>query len=198
MTISQEFLAALDDLLQAGAAASGALRAKLQDSDPLASVVTSAASTISILSGSQRTDQSLPGLASSAASAVSQLVAVAQKIGDSQTVSDLSARLSRAKAAGIGGMSWLTIIGLAAGAAAIYYLWWNHKKKKALAAFEYPDPVEDDVRPRLKGMSKTLGRFRAGPRSMGRLGSGKKYEFEPEIRLEGHRGMGRYNKRKTR
>jgi hypothetical protein len=96
------------------------------------------------------------------------------------------------------GMSMLTLIGLGAGAIALYFIWKNYSKKRVLDVSEYPEP-EDNVRPRLHSMSQALGAFRGSTfkgrsprrRSMGcsgrPRGMGDKYEFEPEIRLEGYR-----------
>ncbi len=97
-----------------------------------------------------------------------------------------------------GGFPWLTIIGLGAGAVAIYLVWNHYTATKKLGEVERPEPV--DIRHRLRGYSKSLGRLK--PAAMGnrgckrlgrgRLGDADDYEFEPEIRLEGHRGLGRH------
>lgn len=100
---------------------------------------------------------------------------------------------------------WLTIIGVAAGAVALYLVWKNSQKTKKLDAMDYPDEDEDRTAPRLHNMSKALGHFRGqsfkgrsfkgrsgcAPRMAGAHGK-RKYEFEPEIRLEG------YKKRKAK
>lgn len=96
-----------------------------------------------------------------------------------------------------GGMSWLTIIGLGAGAFAVYLVWSHYSKTKKLGEVEQPEP---DSRHQLRGFTKSLARFKgrpAGCRPLGRggrglgrargLGDTEKYEFEPEIRLEGLR-----------
>lgn len=79
---------------------------------------------------------------------------------------------------------WLTYLGLAAGGIALYLVW-SHYQTKSLGSIERPDEPED-FRPRLKGLSKTLGHFKGRGCSRG-LGAAEKYEFEPEIRLEGFR-----------
>ncbi len=95
------------------------------------------------------------------------------------------------------GMPWL-LIGAGVAALVAWYLWSNSKTKK-LGEVEYEDS-EPDNRHRLRGFSKSLGRLGStsncrqsmGRRSLGRSrGLGGDYEFEPEIRLEGHRGARR-------
>lgn len=102
------------------------------------------------------------------------------------------------------GTSWLTIIGLGAGALAVYLVWSHYSKTKKLGEVEQPEP---DSRHQLRGFNKSLSRFRGssagscralgrGGRGLGRargLGDGE-YEFEPEIRLEGMR-RGKRSKR---
>lgn len=100
---------------------------------------------------------------------------------------------------GSGGFPWLTMIGLGAGAVAIYLVWSHYTKTKKLGEIDRPEP-SIDVRHRLRGYSKSLSRLKPAPmgRRMGgckRLGRGlgdADYEFEPEIRLEGYRGLGRH------
>jgi len=136
----------------------------------------------------------------------------------------LKALLASAGVAAPSTIPWMTIIGISAGAVAVWYLWKQSQKKKPLDAFEYPEP-EDDIAPRLRGMSAALSHFKGGsgcgkrmgshshsscnpacgpgklcvkvggrptctkrygaPRARG-MGGLKKYEFEPEIRLEGY------------
>lgn len=96
----------------------------------------------------------------------------------------------------IAGPNWLTIIGLAGGAVALYFIW-KHYKKDKVSEFNRPDPFEQ--RHQLRGMGKALGSFTrmgsaksCGPQRMGRFGQQeKKYEFEPERRLEGYRRKAR-------
>lgn len=103
---------------------------------------------------------------------------------------------------------WLTYLGLGAGAIALYFVWQNYTKTKKLGVIDRPDAEEEEIRPRLKNMGRTLGHFkgRSGSscRPMGRgpakrrgLGGTEKYEFEPESRLEGFRGK-RRSKRSAR
>ena len=89
--------------------------------------------------------------------------------------------------------SWMTILGLGAGALAIYLVWSHYLKARRLGEVSYPDPV--DTRHQLRGFSKSLGKFagRSGCRS--RSLGGAEYEFEPEVRLEGHRGAKRHIRR---
>ncbi len=92
----------------------------------------------------------------------------------------------------VDGPPWLTIIGIGAGAVALYFVWKNYKKTKKLDSYDYPDP-DNDIRPRIKAMAHSMGRL-GGAHKLG-TGCGKrrslngfgddKYEFEPEVRLEG-------------
>ncbi len=95
------------------------------------------------------------------------------------------------------GPSMLTIIGIGAGLVAAWFLWKNYSKTKKVDAIDYPEP-EDELGPRLHNMSKSLGAFRSSSFKGARRMSGcrnrslgahapRKYEFEPEIRLEGYR-----------
>lgn len=184
--ISQELLTALDDVLQAGSSAVAYLRSKVQD-PALTNVVSQAELMMTSVRTADRTEGMMPQIVSTAKAAADQLVGVANQVGETGLAQDLKARASK-----LSSVSWLTIIGLAAGAFAIYYLWFRNKKAKALAVFEAPDPV--DERPRLQGMSRALGSFKSlgSTRKLGgcrpALGSGgKKYQFEPESSLEGYR-----------
>lgn len=95
------------------------------------------------------------------------------------------------------GPSWLTIVSIGAGALAIYLVW-SHYSTQKLGEIERPEP---DTRRQLRGFSKSLGRFASG-RSSGSCRMGRKslgsvdYEFEPEIRLEGHRSKRRKGARR--
>ncbi len=66
-------------------------------------------------------------------------------------------------------------------------MWKNYTKTKKLDVSEYPDPLENG--PRLRMMSGALGHLGGSQKRMaGCRGFGKhekKYEFEPERRLEG-------------
>ena len=98
--------------------------------------------------------------------------------------------------AGYPATPWLTYLGLAAGAVAIYFVWSSYQTKK-LGEIVRPE-IDDDFRPRLRGFSKSLGRFAAGPSSRGlECMVPRRHKFEPEARLEGHRGIRRH-KRSTR
>lgn len=90
------------------------------------------------------------------------------------------------------GPNWLVLLGLAGGAVAVYFIW-KHYQKEQVGTLSYPDPAYS--RHQMRDMGKALGAFRmgnsgkcstCGPR-IGRLGSHKKYQFEPETRLEGIR-----------
>jgi hypothetical protein len=95
------------------------------------------------------------------------------------------------------GPSVLTIIGLLGGAVALYLIWRQYQKPKRVASMEYPEP--EDYGPQLRRASKALSPLRGfgrhslsggcKSRGMGRYaGTGsEKYEFEPELRLEGYR-----------
>ncbi len=102
------------------------------------------------------------------------------------------------------GLPWLTILGLGAGALAIYLVW-SHYRTNKLGEIERPEPP--DARHQLRGFSKSLGKFASGPssRSLAACRARTKrrrslgdadYEFEPEIRLEGHRGSSRKGARR--
>lgn len=107
------------------------------------------------------------------------------------------------------GPSWFTIIGCVGGAVAVYFIW-KHYRQEQVDAFDYPDSDSRDTRLHLRGMRGALGTLApkrmgcAGPRrGLGRFGgpppgvrtpgggagtrTAEKYEFEPEIRLEGYR-----------
>lgn len=96
------------------------------------------------------------------------------------------------------GMSMLTWLGLGAGAVALYLLWKNYTKTKKLDAVDYPESDEDNGG-RLHNMSRALGHFRGGSKSFkgarkfgscsNGLPSPRKYQFEPETRLEGYRKL---------
>lgn len=95
---------------------------------------------------------------------------------------------------GLFGIPWLVILGVGGGLVAMYVIWsMNSSKGKQVDAYEYPEP---DTKHQLRAMSKSMrplsgmGRARLGCKPLGRLGAAsthKKYEFEPEIRLEGLR-----------
>ncbi len=204
--ISQELIAALDDLIQAGAQASAALRETLERmSGPAGQMnaVAAAQGVIDNVKSAVRTEQTMPTLITAARDAVEKLQNVAHSIGSSDLAGALRTKVdaftAQMKASGLG-TPWLTIIGLGAGAIAAWYFWKQYNKKKSIASFEYPEPDADDIRPRLRGMSKSLGALRSSfgaPSSCRQLGRGKrlgnaeKYEFEPESRLEGLRGSRR-------
>ncbi len=207
--ITQELIAALDDLLQAGAQASAKLRNAIEQmAGPRTwerDAVSSSAGVIDGVRAGERNEQTIPQMLTQARDAVSRLSDVAQRIGDTALAEALKMRVStisaQMQAAGIG-IPWLTILGIGAGAVAAYYLWRHFKKKKALAVFESPE--EPDVRPRVRQMGRSLGAFRkfggssCKPqlgRSGRRLGGTEKYEFEPEVRLEGHHSGGRRTRR---
>ncbi len=206
--ITQELIAAFDDLLQAGAQASAALRATIEQmAGPRTwetGAVDSAQGVIDSARAAARTEQSMPSLITGARDAVAKLQQVAGRVGDAALESSLGMKVqafsAQMKASGLG-PPWLTILGIGAGAIAAWYFWKEYTKKKRIASFEYPEP-QDDVRPRLKGLSKSLGSFRAaapcrqlgrGKRRLG--GLEEKYEFEPESRLEGLRGQRRRSKK---
>ncbi len=89
-------------------------------------------------------------------------------------------------AAGLAGLPWLPIIGVIGGLIAVYFIWQaNSGGAKQVDAYEYPEP---DTKHQLRSMSKVMGRL-GGARRLGRFGATHKpkYEFEPEIRLEGIR-----------
>lgn len=173
---------ALDSLLQAGQQAAGALIVKATSGLNLqqGSLVGLAQLTLSQLVGAPKT----PDTAQKAQTAVGQLSSAATAMGDTQTAGYLSQQLQAFKATlqanGVaGGPPWLTIIGLGAGAVAVYLLWQHYSgKKKVFDAMSYPDPKP--IGPRLKMMGASLGSFR-------KFGDPEKYEFEPELRLEGYR-----------
>ena len=81
---------------------------------------------------------------------------------------------------------WLTILGLGAAAVAAYYLWKQYDQTERLESFERPEPG-----PRIRELGRALGAFRGRrPRGLGRPPKSK-YEFEPEVRLEGFGRCGR-------
>lgn len=95
-----------------------------------------------------------------------------------------------------GAIPWLPIIGGIVGVIAIYFIWSQNRGATQVDAYEYPE--QHDNKHRLMSMSKSLrpmgGRSMKGCKPLGRLGAAahKKYEFEPEIRLEGlHRKRAR-------
>lgn len=197
--ITQELVAALDDLLQAGAQASASLRAKLDSQiflqapdlrNSLINTVEAARAEVTGAASVERNEQTIPGLASAAANVVSRLIAVANQLGESDMAGALSIRLQRARGAGAGAFPWLLVLGIGGAAVAAFIAWKMYRRRRMVAAYEAPE--DDDTRPRLRNMSKVLGSFRGRPsgcRSRPRMGAPpEKYEFEPEVRLEGHRG----------
>ncbi len=215
--ITQELVSALDDLLQAGAQASAKLRAALEalassrsatgQEQGRLNVVAAAQQVLDAVRVGTRTEQTVPQMLSQVRSAVSKLSNVATAVGDSTLANALKMRVqgitTQMKAAGVG-TPWLTILGLGAGAAALYYLW-RHFSKTSLGSIERPDD-EPQIGPRVRmmGMTKSLGAFRSAPpcrqlgrgKRLGRMGAAEKYEFEPEVRLEGHRGNRRFRSKK--
>lgn len=212
-TISQELIAALDDLIQVGAQASASLREAVER---LAGPRTWERNSIDVAMGTLgsvktavRTEATMPSLITSARDAVVKLQDVAQRMNETDLAGTLKMKVeafsAQMKASGLG-TPWLTILGIGAGAIAAWYLWKEYSKKKQVASFEYPEPEVDDIRPRLRGMGKALGSFakygKLGANSsscrplgrgkrLGRMGAADKYEFEPETRLEGFRGKRR-------
>lgn len=89
------------------------------------------------------------------------------------------------------GMSWMTIVGIVGGAVAIYFIWKHYQEEKVVDAYDYPEP--QDTRHRVRSIGRALGALRMGSGRLGRCGPRRmgappeKYEFEPEIRLEGYR-----------
>ncbi len=198
--ISQELVAALDDLIQVGARASASLREAVEQLSGnhtwAVTAVAASQGVIDNVKAAARTQQSMPTLIAAARDAVAKLQDVAGRIGQTDLASGLKLKVdaftAQMKADGLG-TPWLTILGLGAGAVAAWYLWKQYSKKKSVASFEYPEP--DDNRRRLKGMGKALGSFKTSfgaPASCRQLGRGKRlgYEFEPESRLEGFRRRG--------
>ncbi len=206
--ITQELIAALDDLLQAGAQASASLRAAIENlAGPRSwetGAVNSAENILNSVKTAARTEQSMPTLIASTRDAAVKLQQVAGRVGDAALESALGLRIqtftAHMKASGLG-TPWLTILGIGAGAIAAWYFWKEYTKKTKIASFEEPESEpRDDIRPRLKGMGRALGSFRAAPpcrqlgrgkRTLGGFGKAGKYEFEPETRLEGFRGKRR-------
>lgn len=201
--VTAELVAALDDLIQAGAQASASLRSKLEQvigSNPQAlptlNQVAISQGVLGQVRDAPRTEQTVPQLLLKARDAVDRLSTIANQVGESSLANALKMRsqaiTSQMQAAGVG-TPWLTIMGVTAGVIAAYYLWKHFNKPKAMGTIEYPD---DDVAPRVRQMGKVLGAFRGrASRSSCRkpkaLGSAE-YEFEPEQRLEGiHRGKRR-------
>lgn len=87
------------------------------------------------------------------------------------------------------GLPWLTIIGVGAGALAVYFIWKNYSSTKKLNAMDYPEP-EESSGDRIRMMGSSLAHLKGGGKKLcgpKRLGGHKKYEFEPETRLEGYR-----------
>lgn len=178
-------VATLDGLIQAGLQAAKALD-RGRSSDPR---VTTAAAALTGVGSAPRSEQSLPGLVSAAQKALAQLRDVAVAVGDSQLAASLTARVQATRV----GTPWLTVLGVGAGAVALYYLWRYYSKTRQVASFERPE-LEDPA-PRIRRMGRSLGALRGQPscRQLGRGTRGlgtpprMKYEFEPEIRLEGYR-----------
>jgi hypothetical protein len=91
------------------------------------------------------------------------------------------------------GPNWLTILGLVGGGIALYLIWSNSQKPRQVSAHEYPEP--EDVGPRIRRMGKAMGSLRGGSHFRGQRALGRhtgqgpsiKYEFEPELRLDGYR-----------
>ena len=210
--ITAELIAALDDIIQAGAQASAKIRAALEHMAGTRSATGKEARLIGVVSAQQgilegaraaaRTEQTVPQLLTQARDAVSKISDVAAAMGDSTLANSLKMRVqsisTQMKAAGVG-MPWLTILGVGAGAVALYYLWKSYSKTRKIASFVTPDP-EPQIGPRVRMMGKSLSAFRAAPpcRQLGRgkrLGGVEKYEFEPETRLE---GIQRGSRRRTR
>lgn len=206
--ITPELIAALDDLIQAGARASSALRSRLEQLVqnnpavmPSLNQVAVSAGVLNQVQSAERTEQSVPKLLIQARDAVQRLSTIAAQVGDSELAQTLSGRAQsisqQMQQAGVG-TNWLTVLGLGAAAVAAYMLW-QHYGKKAVATFSSPDPApSSDLRPQLRGMRRALGAFNDyGKRSgcsnprMGRFGTTEKYEFEPEGRLEGYRRKAR-------
>ncbi len=182
-------LEALDDLIQAGATASKALRRAV--SDPALMATLDAAQ--NDLSRVGR--DNLLVASTLVKSALNSLISVANKVGDTGVAQTLSAKM---QAAGLG-TNWFVILGLGAGAVALYFLWQHYYGRKSIMTLDRADPEpKRDLRPQIRGMHKALGSFSALAPSR-RLGSGPrrfgaatdKYEFEPEIRLEGMRRKAR-------
>ncbi len=222
MAISAELIAALDDLIQTGAQASAALRTTIEQMMNLGghpaqmnevtrrlTAVHVAQSVIDNIKAAARTEQSMPVLITKARDTVKQLGDLANKMGDSALASSLGMKVqafsAQMKADGLG-VPWLTVLGIGAGAIAAWYVWKSYSKKTKVASFEYPDSEASDRRPQLRGLSKALGSFKVGGKTsqcrpmgkgkrLGRLGAAEKYEFEPEIRLEGLRGSRRRSKK---
>lgn len=206
--ITPELIAALDDLIQAGARASSALRSRLEQlvqgnpaAMPSLNQVAVSAGVLQQVQSAERTEQSVPQLIVHARDAVKRLGIIADQIGDSDLAQSLNARVSaisqQMQAAGVG-TNWLTVLGLGAAAVAAYMLW-QHYGKRAVATFSRPEPVDSDLRPQVRGMRRALNSFSNyrprlsgcnNPR-MGRFGATEKYEFEPESRLEGYRRKAR-------
>lgn len=119
--------------------------------------------------------------------------AIATATGLQQTNPDMLQKLMST------GPSWLMLVGVGAAGLAAYFLWNHFTKTKKLGEIERPEPT--DHRRQLQGFSKSLSRFKGpsstckAPRRRRGLGDAD-YEFEPEIRLEGHRGSRRHGSRK--
>lgn len=203
MAITRELLLALDDLLQTGAQASAKLRAALEAAGARVDVVSQQETIISNARTAERSEQSLPQIVTQARAAVAKLGEVAAQIGDTSLANALKIRVDgiseQMKAAGIG-TPWMMIVGVGAGIAALYYLYQHFNGTKALGLISHPDE-EEQIGPRVRMLGKALGTLRprlassSQCRQLGRgkrsMGDAEKYEFEPEIRLEGHRGSRR-------
>lgn len=200
--IDQNFINALDDLIQTGAKASAALRVRLTQMDPegtasFLAAVSDAQQVLASIDVRQVTDQIASSVSSAASKAVDQLGKIAATIGDSDTAQTLAAHAQSfqdaAKAAGVG-TNWMIVLGVGAGLVAAYFLYQHYTRTQALGTIDRP---EIDDRPMIEGMGKALSRFqRLAPsphrRPQRRLGgTTPKYEFEPEIRLEGYKRRAR-------
>jgi len=202
--ISPDLMVSLDNLLQVAASASATLRSRLEsmsilpppDQQRVLQQVQAAQSVIAGAGAADRSDASFPSIANAVSSAASQLMSAAQAVSESSIAQSLSTQLNdfraRLSAAGLGGMSWLTILGLGAGAVALYFIWQHYQKSKRLSSHEYPDPpAMNGQQFRRMGKALNLRGLGAGTKSMGNcrrgFGDNEKYEFEPEVRLEGYR-----------
>ncbi len=203
MAISQQLVAMLDGLIASASSAAAHLRDTLEKNvasgpppellmkyaNALKQVVVSQ-SVIENAKMSARTETSVPGILSDVKDAAQRLSVVAGQMGDSSTSSTLSGQtqsLSQQMTAdGVGGIPWLTVLGVGAGVVALYFVWKHYSGKKQIASFEYDEPEAK------KPMFQGLGRHRLS--SMGSCKSPKRKRlssFEPESRLEGHSGSRR-------
>ena len=217
MAISQELIAALDDLIQVGAQASAALRSAYEvrvQTDPTVlpqlNAVAVAQGVLSSIKIAARTEQSIPVLVQNARDAVAKLASLAGAAGDAALASSLGLKVqamsAQMKADGLG-TPWMWILGIGAVGIIGYFAWQRYSKKRTIASFEYPDSAAEDLRPKLQGLGRALGRLGGascrqrqlgrGPKRRKSLGAGpSKYEFEPETRLEGiQRGSSRRSRK---